>query len=864
MIQRYSAQGYPSEFPVRSKCIALFQKIHGVETLLFAMYVYEYGHDCPAPNKRRVYISYLDSVQYFEPKCYRTTAYHAIIIEYLRYVKKRGFHTASIWSCPPVGGDDYIFYCHPKHQLVPREDMLRLWYHKMLDQAKSQGVVIRTTTLYDEYFTSDGVDQVPGQRRDPTCLPYFEGDYIPGEIENIIQQFEATGNSTAASQQDCVMVRIGHNLRKMKDNFIVVHLRNRRFAAAVERGEDVSNWKEDSDDEMLRSKRAKISGKCSAEPDSPMKNLPLETVASFKVEKTVDDPFKALTVDDKSKQAPTDEPRNDNDETKGLREREGADVIRKELPTEVNIDVLADTNDTNIGVVADDDNAPAQAEQEEKSVPVMKCDEDASPRVEHSMDDSRPGYAKALALTQGDQRKTDVMVGCDKETGDADEMVSSGVEADGKIAAGRDLDGVRAKDLSIDTVELPLTSCCVTGPDAETPVHDESRRGGIGTDVAAVNDDESDRKGELAGSDRTIVGGCGSDAGAASVKEETLVSPAEIGSATDATFELDKLSSINADLIVESDMPPGAGADPARASDKILDHAGAVDERQSEKPEPVTTSHLESSTQKRALEEVKPAISLHFSGLNCSTAPVGDTTDEDPPMESEMFESRQQFLNYCQTTHCQFDELRRAKHSTVMVLFQLHNPMAPKFLQQCGACYRDITHGIRYHCNDCSNFDLCEDCYEPVTSGLWAKRDPRFAHDKQHSFMPVDMEAAEETQKGRAERQKSLKAHIELLEHVGVCPGAPACSLHNCERMKKLFLHVPSCDVKPKKDCKICTRLLALCMMHSRLCTARNTCPIPFCDRIRERNKRLRRQQQLMDDRRRQAQNELYRAGGEV
>jgi E1A/CREB-binding protein len=252
------------------------------------MYVYEYGHDCPAPNKRRVYISYLDSVQYFEPKCYRTTAYHAIMVEYLRYVKKRGFHTAAIWSCPPVGGDDYIFYCHPKHQLVPREDMLRSWYHKMLDQAKSQGIVIRTTTLYDEYFTSDGVYAVPGQRRDPTCLPYFEGDYIPGEIENIIQQLEAAGNSTTtASSQDSVMVRVGHNLRKMKDNFIVVHLRNRRFAAAVERGEDVSNWKEDSDDEMLRSKRAKISGKCSAEPDSPVKDRPLEMVASVEVANTL-------------------------------------------------------------------------------------------------------------------------------------------------------------------------------------------------------------------------------------------------------------------------------------------------------------------------------------------------------------------------------------------------------------------------------------------------------------------------------------------------------------------------------------------------------------------------------------------------
>ena len=110
MVRRYGNSGCPTDFPVRSKCIALFQKIHGVDTMLFVMYVYEYDHDCPAPNRRRVYISYLDSVQYFEPKCYRSIVYRSILLEYSRYVKGRGFHTAHIWSCPPTSGDDYIFF----------------------------------------------------------------------------------------------------------------------------------------------------------------------------------------------------------------------------------------------------------------------------------------------------------------------------------------------------------------------------------------------------------------------------------------------------------------------------------------------------------------------------------------------------------------------------------------------------------------------------------------------------------------------------------------------------------------------------------------------------------------------------------
>lgn len=43
----------------------------------------EYGSESPPPNTRRVYIAYLDSVHFFEPKECRTAVYYEIILGYI-------------------------------------------------------------------------------------------------------------------------------------------------------------------------------------------------------------------------------------------------------------------------------------------------------------------------------------------------------------------------------------------------------------------------------------------------------------------------------------------------------------------------------------------------------------------------------------------------------------------------------------------------------------------------------------------------------------------------------------------------------------------------------------------------------------
>lgn len=508
MLSRYSKNGFPSEFPVRSKCIALFQKLQGVDVLLFGMYVYEYGHDCPAPNRRRVYISYLDSVKYFRPDWLRTQVYQSIVVEYLRYVKERGFHTAHIWSCPPSPGDDFIFHCHPPHQQTPRADMLRNWYTQVLEAASSAGIVLGVSSLHDEYFKNNGMDATGRRATDPSCLPYFEGDYVPGEIENILKELASEDESMKTNDdetdakgagQDKVMLRLGQTIGKMKQNFFVVHLRNRDFAAAVERGEDVSGWMEDDD---MSNKRMKIGGKdASALYPSHVDTKPKGTMEKRESETSTDASLESTKLEDDP------------------------------------LEPLPPGDDTPLSHVED-----------------------------------------VLELRGGGDSKLDM-------------------HSDKGSHAHEDDVG------SLGTVSVSLD------PHGEDD-HDPSKTFGVDDHDTERGDDDGDK-------------------------------------------DKDDLMPVSLDL--EPVPTPGTDQKPSTKS-----------------------------SSKRGFDEIEPTLNRHFAAVEASRKPIGSTEDEDEPQDTEMFESRQQFLNYCQTNNFQFDELRRAKHATMMLLFHLHNPSAPKVLSQYG------------------------------------------------------------------------------------------------------------------------------------------------------------------------------------
>lgn len=87
----------------------------------------------------------------------------------------------------------------------------------------------------------------------------------------------------------------------------------------------------------------------------------------------------------------------------------------------------------------------------------------------------------------------------------------------------------------------------------------------------------------------------------------------------------------------------------------------------------------------------------------------GNTADPDMLMPSPFVDSRHTFLEMCQYRHYQFDSIRRAKHSSMMLLYHLHHPSMSSLRPVCVAC-SSIIKNIRWHCELCDHYDLCAKC----------------------------------------------------------------------------------------------------------------------------------------------------------
>ncbi|KAJ6826377.1 histone acetyltransferase HAC1-like isoform X2 [Iris pallida] len=221
-----------------------------------------------------------------------------------------------------------------------------------------------------------------------------------------------------------------------------------------------------------------------------------------------------------------------------------------------------------------------------------------------------------------------------------------------------------------------------------------------------------------------------------------------------------------------------------------------------------------------------------------------DTKDKDEILESEFFDTRQAFLSLCQGNHYQYDTLRRAKHSSMMVLYHLHNPTAPAFVTTCNVCQNDIEAGQGWRCEICPDFDVCNGCYQ--------KNVVDHPHKLTNHPSMADRDA--QNQEARQKRVLQLRKMLDLLVHASQC-RFPHCQYPNCRKVKGLFRHGIQCKTRASGGCLLCKKMWYLLQLHARACKE-SECHVPRCKDLKEHLKRL---QQQSDSRRRAAVMEMMR-----
>lgn len=236
-------------------------------------------------------------------------------------------------------------------------------------------------------------------------------------------------------------------------------------------------------------------------------------------------------------------------------------------------------------------------------------------------------------------------------------------------------------------------------------------------------------------------------------------------------------------------------------------------------------------------------------------------------------DGRDAFLTLAREKHYEFSSLRRAKYSTLSMLYELHNQGQDKFVYTCNSCKAHVE--TRYHCTLCEDFDLCIQCYEKDghlhkmeklgldlddgSSPSESKANPGEARKLsiQVSFLYYFIQATSVKLNPLFINLQSIfnfhcmyllcsnyfQRCIQSLVHACQCRDAN-CRLPSCQKMKRVVNHTKICKRKTNGGCPICKQLIALCCYHAKHCQE-TKCPVPFCSNIKYKLKQQQLQQRL-------------------
>ncbi|KAF1784806.1 CBP histone acetyltransferase [Phytophthora cactorum] len=736
----------------RSRCICVFQELD------------EYGPDALSPNAGRVYVSYLDSVNYFQPKKLRTLMHQQVMLGFLEDCKNRGFHTCHIWSCPPLKGDDYIFFCKPENQKIPKSARLRGWYQKLLQQAKHDGLVVNISNLYAEYYM---------KKKAAHELPYFEGDYWPRLAEDLIKQLEEKdhGNRAKTGTAD---------------------------GAAV----SSSGANTPANGSKTPISRSPSPGELSNE-NGAADSTDTKTMSSKKG---------AMTPSSKSKSKRSKK----STATEPSVTRSSASKARSKKSEKLSRSTSSSKNVINNDPLMQKLKGILEPQKEDFFVVDLypKCHKCAVPIVQE-------GYWELKTIPPP-------------------ASVNNLLEAAKKTRSSSSARATRRRPC-YETNKTQLQHRVEKAAAAE---------------LAELDLQEIKFEAALKFVDPTE-----------DVEDETQVK--QEGTEADKK-EVDEVK------------PEKENGGDAKEDQREKTSDGKAAEQ--------TEAKAETSAMQKKVKRV-----------------IGDDLD-DVIMPCEIFDTREAFLLYCQNNHCQFDQIRRAKHSSMMVLYHLFNQGTTGFTFSCSNCKTTLLSGNRWNCSICPVFNLCDACHaktkhehqlhlfkvvpiprpgnevsnETVSTkvkgvvskaggatGRAIKREAgssdlkRAKHVKglgkrllalanascprvlrgRHSPNGISYRCAGgngsngSTADGDAAKKRrihNIDPQLLLqLEHASSCT-VPNCTFFNCNRMQAMLKHGAICEQRLAGPCVLCKRIIGLLSAHARQCTKDYaTCKVPRCADIR-------------------------------
>ncbi|CCI46368.1 unnamed protein product [Albugo candida] len=584
----------------RSRCICVFQELDGVDVLIFTLYVQEYGPESLAPNAGRVYVSYLDSVNYFQPKKWRTLMHQQVMLGFLQDSKQRGFHTAHIWSCPPLKGDDYIFFCKPENQKIPKSARLRQWYHKLLQEAKKEKIVVNISNLYADYYL---------KKKEAHELPYFEGDYWPRLAEDLLKQLEDKSGRGEINIREELAHPSDSGLKADPSTLPTDEKQSRRTSPAAakaqpERSVEGNNACTGKTNFMTKSKK-KRGRKTKRSVHSPRITSPEPSISD-----SGSQPAQGTRSNTKKKSKKPKQSQLNRLSTS----IKGKAIVNPD-PLMQKLKVILEPQKDDFFVV---DLYP-------------KCHKCGTPNV------NLP-YWEVYTLPP----------------------TSTVIEL-------------------IDAVKKARTSSSARNSPPRHYHHYYCLK------CYEANKNQIQH--------RITQAEC------ASIWAENL---------STTVFE----SQDNANRIADVDLQEIKYRLLLRHIDPITDQAR----------NPVLASPTADPTQ-LSQDTGQQKIKCEQDD---SLKEISTTSDSEKPSENlvanlhqdlddvlmpcEIFDTRESFLMYCQNNHCQFDQIRRAKHSSMMVLYHLFNQGTTGFTFTCSGCRSLLAHGNRWNCSVCPLFNLCDEC----------------------------------------------------------------------------------------------------------------------------------------------------------